>query len=113
MIEARTNNFLILFFRSFTFVYLLFTHTHSFPTSLFPPFPSPSSPPQIKLTRAEIAELEALVATLTAKFDATEVSEKEKAAIEEEKHAAEVEKMKAANATLKDELEAMLAPPRK
>jgi dynein light intermediate chain len=92
-------------------------HANSSFTPIPPPPLLPSlplfSPSQIKLTRAEIAELEAIIETLTAKFDATEVSEKEKAAVEEEKHTVEVEKMKAANATLKDELEAMLAPPRK
>jgi len=60
-----------------------------------------------------MAELEATIEALTTKLDAFEAAEKDKAAAEEEKHAAEVAKMTAANATLKEELEMMLAPPRK
>ena len=60
-----------------------------------------------------MGELRKSIESMTAKLDASEAAEKERGAAEEEKHAAEVAKMQAANATIKEELEMMLAPPRK
>ena len=91
---------------------------------LFPPFlflsltPSraPLPPPflaQIKLCTAELADLERAVESLSGKAATLESSEAERSAAEQEKHAAEVAKLQATNVTLKEELEMLLAPPRK
>lgn len=54
-----------------------------------------------------------MVETLTAKADNMETAEKEREEAEQEKHKAEVEKLQATNVTLKEELDMLLAPPRK
>lgn len=68
---------------------------------------------KIKLLSAEVAELEQTVETLTAKCEEVEASEKQRSAAEEEKHAGEVAKLQQANQTLREELESLLAPPRR
>ena len=50
---------------------------------------------------------------LTAKADTLEAAEKERSDAEQEKHSAEVAKLQAANLTLKEELDMLLAPPKK
>ena len=88
--------------------------------SIFFPFltPSPLFPcsfaaPQIKLCSAELADLDRAVESLSGKAATLESSEAERSAAEQEKHAAEVAKLQATNVTLKEELEMLLAPPRK
>lgn len=66
---------------------------------------------QVKVLGAEVGELEKTVEGLTAKCEELETSEKERFAAEEEKHLAEVAKLKAVNDQLKESLEALLAPP--
>ena len=51
--------------------------------------------------------------TLTAKAESLEAVEKDFSEAEQEKHAAEVAKLQATNVTLKEELDMLLAPPRK
>ena len=78
--------------------------------------PLPSLPPcraQIKLCTAELADLDRAVESLSGKAATLESSEAERSAAEQEKHAAEVAKLQATNVTLKEELEMLLAPPRK
>ncbi len=69
--------------------------------------------PQIKLCTAELAELGQVVETISAKVATVESAEKEHSAAEQEKHAAEVTKLQGSITTLKEELEMLLAPPRK
>jgi hypothetical protein len=68
---------------------------------------------QIKLCSAELADLDRGVEALGTKVATLEAAEKERSAAEQEKHAAEVAKLQAINVTLKEELEMLLAPPRK
>ncbi len=71
--------------------------------------PSPLSPapraPQILLCKAELDDLEKTAESLAGRLDALAAVEKERTAAEDEKHAAEVAKLQAGNATLKEELE--------
>ena len=60
-----------------------------------------------------MSDLERVVETLTAKAENMEAAEKEREEAEQEKHKAEVEKLQATNVTLKEELDMLLAPPRK
>ncbi len=60
-----------------------------------------------------MADLEGTVASLTAKLDVIEATEKERVAEAETAHQAEVAKLQAANATIKEELESLLAPQKK
>ena len=73
----------------------------------------PLRAPQIKLCSAELADLDRVVEALGTKVATLEAAEKERSAAEQEKHAAEVAKLQAINVTLKEELEMLLAPPRK
>ena len=57
--------------------------------------------------------MEKAVETLTAKAESLEAVEKDFSEAEQEKHAAEVAKLQATNVTLKEELDMLLAPPRK
>ena len=68
---------------------------------------------QIKLCSADVAELDRVVESLVGRLGTLESTERERSAAEAEKHAAEVAKLQATNATLKEELEMLLAPPRK
>lgn len=68
---------------------------------------------KLKLLRAEIADLEGTVETLAAKLDSAEATEKDRFAEDEAKHQAEVQKLQAGNATIKEELESLLAPSKK
>lgn len=66
---------------------------------------------RIKVLSAEVSELDKTVEQLASKCAELESTEKERFASEEERHAAEVAKLKSVNDTLKDSLEALLAPP--
>ena len=57
--------------------------------------------------------MEKTAEALTGKIESLAAVEKERGAADEEKHAAEVAKLQAGNVTLKEELEMLLAPPRK
>ena len=57
--------------------------------------------------------MEKTAVAIEEKIATLETVEKERGAVEEEKHAAEVAKLQAGNLTLKEELEMLLAPPRK
>ncbi|RYE82034.1 MAG: hypothetical protein EOO65_06025 [Methanosarcinales archaeon] len=59
---------------------------------------------------AEVAELEKTADTLTAKCDELESSEKARFAADEERHQAEVAKLKMVNDQLKESLESLLVP---
>ena len=74
--------------------------------------PRPTTP-QILLCTAELADLEKTAESLAGRIESLAAVEKERSAAEEEKHAAEVAKLQAGNTTLKEELEMLLAPPRK
>ena len=68
---------------------------------------------KILLCSAELGDLEKTALAIEEKIASMEATEKERGAAEEEKHAAEVAKLQAGNTTLKEELEMLLAPPRK
>ncbi len=68
---------------------------------------------KILLCTAELGDLEKTAAAIEARIASLEAVEKERGAADEEKHATEVAKLQAGNVTLKEELEMLLAPPRK
>ena len=68
---------------------------------------------RIKQLEAEKKDLERQVAELKAKAEAIEKREGERRALEEKKHAEEVQFLKRTNAQLKKELETYLAPTKK
>ena len=68
---------------------------------------------RIKQLEAEKKDLERQVQELKAKAEAIEKRESERRALEEKKHAEEVQFLKRTNAQLKKELETYLSPTRK
>lgn len=68
---------------------------------------------RIKQLEAEKKDLERQVQELKAKAEAIEKREGERRALEEKKHAEEVQFLKRTNAQLKKELETYLAPTKK
>jgi hypothetical protein len=66
---------------------------------------------QAKLLATEVSELERTVSTLSAKCEEMEAADKERFAVEEDRHQAEVTKLKVMNEQLKETLETLLAPP--
>ena len=68
---------------------------------------------KIKLLSVEVSELEKSVESMLNKTSNLEAADKERYASDEQKHAAEVAKLQAINESLKDNLEGLLAPPRR
>lgn len=66
---------------------------------------------QIKLLSAEVAELEKTAEMLAARCGEMEAADRDRFAADEERHAAEVARLKAVNDQLTAGLETLLAPP--
>jgi hypothetical protein len=70
-------------------------------------------PIQLKILTAEVADLERQASVLSAKCDDAAAEEKARTAALDEKHQVEVGKLKATNDSFKEQLDALLAPPKK
>ena len=68
---------------------------------------------QIRILSAEVADLEKTSEALKTRMADIETTEKERFAIDEEKHQIEVAKLRVVNDSLKEQLDSLLAPPGK